>query len=146
MMTAGEEPHNSPTRLVTLKDRHDFQAVRKGRRWSGPAFVLEAQERAVSPGTEPLRQPRFGFTVTRRLGGAVERNRIRRRLKAAVKVVQMQHARQDFDYVVIARRLALDAAFDELIGDLVKALDRVHRPPAAHKTSMARRDTGRRQR
>ena len=57
---------------------------------------------------------------------AVERNRIRRRLKAAVRGILPDHPRGDFDYVLIARRPALDAAFATLVSDLVVALQRVH--------------------
>ena len=78
-------------------------------------------------------QARFGFTVSRAVGGAVERNRIKRRLKAAVKSVQMTHARHDFDYVVVARRVVLEVKFEELVRELANALDRVHRPRAAGK-------------
>ena len=88
-----------------------------------PAFVLEAKRR---DGAAPVEAPRFGFTVTKQVGGAVERNRIRRRLKAAVRGILPGHARCDFDYVLIARRPALDAAFPALVSDLVAALTRVH--------------------
>jgi ribonuclease P protein component len=125
MAAAGAEPHISAWRLATLKCRKDFLSVRKGSRWSTRAFVLEGRQRmAAGPG--PV-QPRFGFTVARAVGGAVERNRIRRRLKAAIRHVQVAHARYDFDYVIVARRGVLEAKFEELVGELAKALDRVHR-------------------
>jgi ribonuclease P protein component len=69
---------------------------------------------------------RFGFTVSKQVGGAVERNRIRRRLKAAVRDVLADRARPDYDYVLIARRPALDTDFAALVADLVNALKRVH--------------------
>jgi ribonuclease P protein component len=109
-----------------LKRRSDFQQVRKGARCATAAFVLEAKPRgdqSPSPGRD---FPRFGFTVTRRVGKAVERNRIRRRLKAAVTKLQMDHARADFDYVLVARRAALRAEFDALMRDLIRAFARVH--------------------
>jgi len=125
MAAAGAEPHSCAWRLATLKCRKDFQSVRKGSRWSTPVFVLEGRRRPAAP---PLpAQPRFGFTVARAVGGAVERNRVRRRLKAAVESVQMGHARHDFDYVVVARRAALQAKFEDLVSELTRALDRVHR-------------------
>jgi ribonuclease P protein component len=128
---AGARAQNCRWRLATLKCRKEFQSVRKGNRWSTPAFVLEGRQRPT--GAAHGEQARFGFTVTRAVGGAVERNRIRRRLKAAVESVQMRHARQDFDYVVVARRPALDAKFEELARELATALERVHRPRAAGK-------------
>jgi ribonuclease P protein component len=126
MAAAGAEPHISAWRLATLKCRKDFLSVRNGSRWSTRAFVLEGRQRTAAA-RGPV-QPRFGFTVARPLGGAVERNRIRRRLKAAVRQVQVRHARHDFDYVVVARRGVLEAKFEELVGELARALDRVHRP------------------
>lgn len=98
--------------------------MRKGARSACAAFVLEAMARGTEEGKSPA--PRFGFTVSRQVGGAVERNRIRRRLKAAVRSVQTAHARGGYDYVLIARRPALDCAFDALVSDLVAALARVH--------------------
>jgi ribonuclease P protein component len=110
--------------LVTLKRRAAFQRIRKGARWAGPAFVLEARMRGERDGA--MSSPRFGFTVTRQVGKAVERNRIRRRLKAAVRNLQKDHARPDFDYVLIARRFALEQAYAALVADLETALDRVN--------------------
>jgi ribonuclease P protein component len=108
-------------RLETLKRRSDFLRVRGGARWATPAFVLEAKRRGGSE-----EEARFGFTVSKQVGGAVERNRIRRRLKAAVRDVLREHARRDFDYVLIARRPALDAVYAALVSELVQALHRVH--------------------
>jgi len=118
----------SPSRVVTLKRRAEFQRIRKGARWSTAAFVLEAKAR----GDAATAHPRFGFTITRQVGKAVERNRIRRRLKAAVGKLQREHARPDFDYVLIARRSALEQAFPALVADLATALDRVNSGAARH--------------
>jgi ribonuclease P protein component len=136
--TPADAPAGNPTgraagdaaapRLVTLKRRPEFLGVRGGARWATPAFVLEARRRTAGAG--PARTcaetPRFGFTVSKQVGGAVERNRIKRRLKAAVRDVLLEHARRNYDYVLIARRPALDAAFAALISDLAEALKRVH--------------------
>jgi ribonuclease P protein component len=119
----------SRTATATLKRRSDFLRVRKGARWAMPLFVLEArkQDGEESAGASDEPQPRFGFTVTRQVGNAVERNRIRRRLKAAVGNVGADHARGGFDYVLIARRPALTSPFGALVDDLIKAFERVHR-------------------
>lgn len=111
-------------RLTTLTRRSQFLRLRRGARWATPAFVLEAKQRSEACAVSA---PRFGFTVTKQVGKAVERNRIKRRLKAAVRDAQMEHARRDFDYVVIARRPALHVNFRVLCADLVTALTRVHR-------------------
>ena len=118
--------------VTTLKKRAEFLRIRKGARWATPAFVLEAKVRSPDDVARSASEPqaRFGFTVTRQIGKAVDRNRIRRRLKAAVRGVSADHARREFDYVLIARRPALTSAFDALVADLVKAFERVHRAPA----------------
>jgi ribonuclease P protein component len=116
-------------RVTTLKRRPEFLRVRKGARWAAPAFVLEAKGREDDANRAAVDEPRFGFTVTRQIGKAVDRNRIRRRLRAALAEVVARHARRDFDYVLIARRPALTAVYAELVAELAKALDRVHRPP-----------------
>jgi ribonuclease P protein component len=113
--------------LVTLKKRSEFLRVRGGSRWATSAFVLETKPRTpeqleIAPG------PRFGFTITKALGGAVKRNRIRRRLKAAISEVSENGSRANHDYVVVARAAALDQPFPELKKDLEQAFQRVHHP------------------
>jgi ribonuclease P protein component len=118
--------------LRTLKRRAEFLRVRKGARCATASFVLEAKPRSgeAGPSAANESEARFGFTVTRQVGKAVERNRIRRRLRAAVREVGAGHAKCEFDYVLIARRPALTSDFGALRSDLVKAFERVHRPPA----------------
>ena len=120
-------------KLETLRKRREFLRVRGGGRWATPAFVLETKQRppadADTPQQSPARSgPRFGFTVTKRMGNAVRRNRIRRRLRAALQEVAQSGARDHFDYVVIARMPAHDIAFTELIELMTTAFERVHRP------------------
>lgn len=120
-------------KLETLRKRREFLRVRGGGRWATPAFVLEAKQRPPAdadtrPHAPTGTGPRFGFTVTKRMGNAVKRNRIRRRLRAALQEVAQSGAKDHFDYVVIARMPAHDIAFTELIGLMSTAFERVHRP------------------
>jgi len=110
--------------LSTLKKRADFLRLRSGRRARTPAFALEARPRPQSQASPP--GPRFGFTVTKKIGSAVVRNRVRRRLRALAAA--LKQARADHDYVLIARPGAIDRTFRDLKADLDQALDRVHRP------------------
>lgn len=73
---------------------------------------------------------RIGLTVTRKVGGAVVRNRVRRRLRAAVERVMPVHAREGYDFVVIGRAATLKRPFQALLRDLETALERLgaHRP------------------
>jgi ribonuclease P protein component len=121
--------------LRTLKKRSEFLRLRGGARFATPCFVLETRHRVPADGAVAPGEPRFGFTVTKKLGGAVVRNRIRRRLKAAVVAVSGQFAQPGHDYVLVARIAALDRAFPELKKDLERALHRVHHAPAAREKS-----------
>lgn len=120
-------------KLVILKRRADFLRCRNGLRWAGRAFVIEAKTRCVDdscrgPGKSP---PRFGFTVTKQLGNAVRRNRIRRRLKAAAKSAAVTGARTGFDYVIFARSACESYAFLQLEAEFAKAMAGIHRPASA---------------
>jgi ribonuclease P protein component len=127
--------------VATLKKRSEFLRLRGGARFATPSFVVETRPR--SPATGGSAQggkldpapgaPRFGFTVTKKLGGAVIRNRIRRRLKAAVSLVAPDLAHADHDYVIVARLTAHDRPFADLKKDLERALQRVHHPAAVTK-------------
>jgi len=130
MATAQVQPSRPrAARIATLKRRPEFLRLRKGARFATPGFVLEGKRRGGEGEDAPADGARFGFTVSKQVGTAVARNRIKRRLKAAVRDVVYDHARGDFDYVLIARRAALDAGFAVLVSDLIKALGRVHAKP-----------------
>ena len=73
--------------------------------------------------------PRVGFTVTRKLGGAVERNRIRRRLKEAVRLALPELMKPGRDYVFIGRPEAAMRPFGLLQQDLMDAVNRVEASP-----------------
>ena len=137
-----ETPRPRPGRIETLKRRSEFLRTRNGPRSATPCFVLEAKRREADGGDTNAQAPRFGFTVSKKVGGAVERNRIKRRLKAAVREVVCEHSRGDFDYVLIARRAALEARYAAMVADLIEALKRVHRAPEKPAKSPSRPATG----
>jgi len=110
-----------------LLKRGDFLKVQAGRSWATPSFVLKVRPRPSD--AEPNGDlARFGFTVTKRLGSAVIRNRARRRLKEAVRLVAPDHAKGGFDYVLIGRQGALDEAFGDIMEQLRVALSKIHQP------------------
>lgn len=120
--------------LCTIKTSADFRRVRGGARYASSNFVIEARQRpsaaAASEGKAPCTSPRFGFTVTRKLGNAVVRNRIRRRLKEAIRMSDPALLRAGHDYVVVPRAPVLDMAFSDLRQEVEDALIRLHRKSA----------------
>jgi len=68
---------------------------------------------------------RVGLTVTRKLGNAVRRNRIKRRLRAAVRQILSEQVLMSGDYVLIARSAAFDRPFDQVLADLRRAYDTI---------------------
>ena len=104
-----------------LRVRADFMAAAKGRRRHATAFVLQVAARSAST-PDVLPAPRVGFTVTKKVGNAVVRNRIRRRLRAAVAALGGLSFQAGHDYVLVARLAALTMPFVELQRDLAKAL------------------------
>jgi ribonuclease P protein component len=108
-----------------LTRRADFVAASNATRVSSPAFVVQGRHR------DDLGDARVGFTVTKKVGTATERNRIRRRLRELVKQLAVISMRPHYDYVLVGRRAALDRGFAVMRDDLCGALDRLHRIPNA---------------
>ena len=103
-----------------IRQRADFLAAAGGAKASAAAFVLQARDRGDSG------PPRIGFTVTRKVGTATERNRVRRRLREMVRLGAADAGmRNACDYVVVGRRGALTRDFGALRDDLRSALKRV---------------------
>jgi ribonuclease P protein component len=127
------------TAIGRLTTRSEFLYVKGGTRFATPSLVLQARRRAAaSPQAAYL--ARFGFTATKSLGGAVVRNRARRRLKEAVRLSGAVHAAEGYDYVLIARGGTVQRPFTELINDLERALARVHEPSSAKTRRKPRTD------
>lgn len=130
------------TALLRLQRREDFLRVAAARRrWVTPAFILQARERSreeqsgrgagnsasfvAAPLGPVQREVRVGFTVSRKVGNAVVRNRVRRRLRAAAAAVLPARARAGFDLVLIGRTAAMTHPFERLKRDLEAALGRL---------------------
>jgi len=113
--------------LVILKKRAEFLRVRGGQRWSGRGFLAEGKRRedGTLDGASPAGVTRFGFTVSKKVGQAVERNRIKRRIKEALRLVPSDLRPAGMDVVVVARRPALDMAFTDLTAEVEAALTRL---------------------
>jgi ribonuclease P protein component len=140
------------TALRRLKRREDFLRVAAARRrWVTPAFILQARERsredsaaatgavdaaAPDPASvdRTVREVRVGFTVSRKVGNAVVRNRVRRRLRAAAAHVLPERAAPGFDLVLVGRVGGLTHPYARIVADLAMALGKVGAGPKVART------------
>ena len=109
--------------MQRLKRRQDFVAATKALHAATPGMVVQARNRKDDG------VPRVGFTVTKKQGEAVIRNRIKRRLREIARLHLGEHAQPGFDYVLIGRAQAAVRDFSELEKDFNSALKRLHRTP-----------------
>jgi ribonuclease P protein component len=124
-----------------LKTRPEFLKVAAtGAKWVTPGLVLQMRRRPESVGPESAgpatsatgtarsigaEQLRVGFTVSRKVGNAIRRNRARRRLRAAVAEVLPEHGLAGCDYVLIGRAGTIERRYADLVADLRTALARI---------------------
>jgi len=106
--------------LERLKKRPDFLAAARGVACARGAVLAQARDR--KDGTVTIR---FGYTATRRVGGAVVRNRAKRRLREAARIVAPDLARPGCDYVLIARGGTAERPWPRLLDDVKSALIRL---------------------
>lgn len=105
-----------------LKTRRQFLRVAAGKRkWAAPGIVLQVAPQPPDDRAAP-EGPRYGLTVSRRVGNAVVRNRARRRLRAAAEEVLPRCAVATHDYVLIGRQGTPARDFSALKNDLETGL------------------------
>lgn len=100
--------------------RAEFLAAAKGRRWSTPGVIVQTVPAAVDDGSIGL-----GLTASRKVGGAVTRNRARRRLRALGRELLPRLGRPGHDYVLVARAATAERDFTTLRRELETALQRL---------------------
>jgi ribonuclease P protein component len=111
-------------RLARLKTRRDFLRVADTRaRFVTPGLILQVRRHGEDEAVS-LPPIRVGFTVSRKVGNAVVRNRVRRRLRAAADEVMARRAQPHRDYVLIGRRESEDRPYADLLADIETALAR----------------------
>ena len=122
-----QDPERSPRprpqeaqRLITLRKRADFIAANKGRRLSTPGFLLLIRDRR--DGDPAIR---IGFTVTKKIGNAVVRNRMKRRFRALAREVVPSFGLAGADHVMVGRPSGVERDFSALRQDLAGALARL---------------------
>jgi len=102
-------------RELRLRHRKDFDAVfRQGRAWNDQLLVLRALP-------NNLDHNRFGFVTSKRLGGAVVRNRVRRRLR---EITRLTRTNPGFDVVLSAKTKVTSAEFADVKTSVIRLLDR----------------------
>ncbi len=116
--------------MERIKRRQDFVAAAKALSQVQPGLVMQLRARGDDAA------PRIGFTCTKKLGNAVTRNRIKRRLKEAARLSISAHVQNSMDYVVIGRSAAENRPFELLQSDIISALQRLHAKVAITSQSM----------
>ena len=109
--------------MITLKHRQDFIKAAQSSRHRARGLILMARYR----GEESTDDIRVGFTSSKRIGGACTRNRAKRRLREAARIVLTKSGRPGWDYVLVSiAHKTLKRKFSSLLMDLNLALQKVH--------------------
>ncbi len=103
--------------LRRLLKRREFLETAKGVRAHKPSLSLQRRDRGDGDAAIGI-----GFTVTKKEGNSVARNRIRRRFRAAAAAVLPELGAPGADYVIVGRKAAMAAPFPSLLADLKEAL------------------------
>ncbi|MEC3909984.1 ribonuclease P protein component [Sphingobium sp. CR2-8] len=107
-----------------MSRRADFLAANRGRRAPMPGFVLLVRERGDG---DPAM--RIGITVTKKIGGAVIRNRMKRRFRVLARELLPTHGIAGADHVLIGREGGIERDFALLHAELGKALGKIMTRP-----------------
>ncbi len=121
----GNTPPAVSVCLATLKNRSDFLAAARARRQGTPSMMVQARNRR-----DDTAAIRVGFSCSKKVGNAVARNRAKRRLRAAARLVLPHRGQAGWDYVLIGRAdSTANRPFGKLQDDLAQALQKLHGKP-----------------
>ena len=124
-------------RLSRLRRRSEFLAAAKALYSARGAVLLQMRRR-----TDDAADVRVGFTATKKIGGAVQRNRAKRRLRALAQALLGEYGQPGCDYVLVARSGIIDRDYSLLLEDVTQALAQVHRSDASGLTQQPPRPPG----
>ena len=106
--------------LKTIKKRVDFLKVSKsGKKKFTKGFILQKYKRTMGLEKDTIR---IGFTITKKIGGAVIRNKIKRRFRAIIREIFTKYLKKNYDYVIIANKKSLIMDYKELKSDVIKTV------------------------
>ena len=106
-------------RLTTISKRRDFLAANSAKRAPSAGFVLLVRDRKDD---DPAM--RLGITVTKKIGNAVVRNRMKRRFRALAREMLPDGGLLGADHILIGRAGGVERDFASLKAELTKALKR----------------------
>jgi ribonuclease P protein component len=112
--------NTQPLAVKRLTKRREFLFVAQGKKAVRSSVVIQARRRDGSSHSGD--EIGCGFTATRKIGGAVVRNRSKRRLRETARLLLPLHGQPGFDYVFIARASTPDRDWSRLMGDVKSAL------------------------
>jgi ribonuclease P protein component len=108
------------TPYSVIRKRADFLAANRGRRFATPGFVLLVHDRR-----DDNPAIRLGITITKKVGNAVIRNRMRRRFRELTRALLDTHGKPGSDHILIGRNDGIERDFDSLRVDMLRAFDRI---------------------
>ena len=129
--TSAPEPELSSNSIAVIRNRADFLAANRGLRVARPGFVLLANPNGGLG-------KRYGVTVTKKIGNAVVRNRMKRRFRELLRAALPGAGLADHDHVLIGREGGVERDFAQMREELAAALSRA----AAGKGDAPRRRSG----
>ena len=123
---------NKREKIETIKKRSHFLRVTETRKkWISPAVIVQVAKNKDIVADKI----RVGYTASKKVGNAVLRNRAKRRMREAARLVMSENGVKSHDYVLIARKEITERPYSELIRDLKWSLKRLHVEPDDKRTN-----------